>query len=148
MTQLQVQILHQDYVLTCPEGREAQLIEAAERVDHEFQAMRDRSKLRSRERVGVLLAINLAFENLELREQLQTLQQELASLQGTEHSPMADTENAHVQELQAQAERDQAKINHLITRLDQVLAFSAAALACPAPTQHLLPGKNSTTESA
>ena len=33
MSKLDVTILHQDYVLTCPDGQEAQLLEAVERVD-------------------------------------------------------------------------------------------------------------------
>ena len=79
MSKLDVTILHQDYVLTCPDGQEAQLLEAVERVDQQFQKMRDSSKLRAREHVAVLLAVNLAFENLKLREQLLDLQQQLSS---------------------------------------------------------------------
>lgn len=134
MSQLEIQILHQDYLLTCPEGREAQLLEAVERVDQQFQAMRDTSKLRSRERVGVLLAVNLAYENLELRNQLQALQQQLAAEQSeVDMAPpteMDSLERSHLQALQAQSEVDQTAAQQLLARLDAVL-FEATAPSEP-----------------
>lgn len=126
MSQLQVQILHQDYLLTCPEGRETQLMEAAERVDQQFQVMRDSSKLRSRERVGVLLAVNLAYENLELRNQLQTLQQELAALQGTTGATLTEADAARLQALEAQAVHDQSIAQHWLERIEKALQTSDA----------------------
>ena len=94
MSQIEIQILHQDYLLTCPDGQENQLLEAVERVDQQFQHMRNTSKLRSRERVGVLLAVNLAYENLELRKQLQALQQQLADVQELGDAGLPDIEMA------------------------------------------------------
>lgn len=123
MSQLEIQILHQDYLLTCPDGHEAQLMEAVERVDQQFQQMRDNSKLRSRERVGVLLAVNLAYENLELRNQLQALQQQLAALQNTSlrNEPEAELDTLRLQHLESQAAHDLEAANRLLQRLDQVL---------------------------
>ena len=125
MSQLQTQILHQDYLLTCPDGQEAQLLEAVERVDQQFQQMRDTTKLRSRERICVLLSVNLAFENLELRQQLQTLQQQLASAQGNNEPPLSDTDTDRLQALEAQTIHDQSVAVHLQNRLDQVLLADA-----------------------
>lgn len=125
MSQLQTQILHQDYLLTCPDGQEAQLLEAVERVDQQFQQMRDTTKLRSRERICVLLSVNLAFENLELRQQLQTLQQQLASAQGNNEPPLSDTDTERLQALEAQTIHDQSVAVHLQNRLDQVLLTDA-----------------------
>jgi len=122
VTQLDIKILHQDYVLTCPDGQEAQLLEAVERVDQQFQQMCDTSKLRSRERIGVLLAVNLAYESLELRKQLQDLQKQLAALQGTAHSAHTDADAERLEALEAQALQDQAQASALISRLDQALA--------------------------
>lgn len=145
MSQLDIQILHQDYLLTCPDGREAQLLEAVERVDQQFQAMRDTSKLRSRERVGVLLAVNLAYENLELRNQLQALQQQLAAGQG--EADMAQTEldaadRDRLHALQAQVQADQDAAQQLLARLDQVLSektmeAESEPAPMPAPVQEL-----------
>ncbi|WP_284337186.1 cell division protein ZapA [Comamonas sp. NoAH] len=130
MSQIETQILHQEYLLTCPDGQEEQLLEAVERVDQQFQQMRDTSKLRSRERVCVLLAVNLAFENLELRNQLQSLQQKLATHQGTHGAEHVDTgvdasldvDMERLQTLEAQAAHDQAIANEIVERMNQVLA--------------------------
>lgn len=107
MSQLETRILHQEYLLTCPDGQEAQLMEAVERVEQQFQQMCDTTKLRSRERIGVLLAVNLAFENLELRNQLQTLQQQLAVQQGQVDTTQADLDAERLFALETQAAHDQ-----------------------------------------
>ncbi|WP_119966856.1 cell division protein ZapA [Simplicispira lacusdiani] len=62
MKQLEVQIMQQSYLLGCPEGREARLLEAVERVDTAMMRIRDAGKVRARERIAVLAALNLAFE--------------------------------------------------------------------------------------
>ena len=62
MKQLEVQIMQQSYLLGCPEGREARLLEAVERVDTAMMAIRDAGKVRARERIAVLAALNLAFD--------------------------------------------------------------------------------------
>lgn len=121
MSQLSIQILHQDYLLTCPDGQEAQLREAVERVDQQFQVMRENSKLRSRERIGVLLAVNLAYENLELRKQLQALQQQVVALQDSQEPALTDADIERLQALESQAAQDQAIASALIERLDAVL---------------------------
>ena len=110
-------------MLSCPDGREAQLLEAVERVDQQFQQMLDTTKLRSRERVGVLLAVNLAFESLELRQQLQALQQQLAQLQGTTDTAQADAQAERLQNLEAQLHQEHAAARQLTLRLDEALAL-------------------------
>lgn len=129
MSQLEIQILHQDYLLTCPDGHEAQLLEAVERVDQQFQQMRDNSKLRSRERVGVLLAVNLAYENLELRHQLQALQQQLAALQGTMPSNDLELDAQRLSSLELQATHDLQAADQLLQRLNQVLGGETTTTA-------------------
>ena len=62
MKQLEVQIMQQSYLLGCPEGREARLLDAVERVDTAMTAIRDAGKVRARERIAVLAALNLAFD--------------------------------------------------------------------------------------
>lgn len=121
MSQLETRILHQEYLLTCPDGQEAQLMEAVERVEQQFQQMCDTTKLRSRERIGVLLAVNLAFENLELRNQLQTLQQQLAVQQGQVDTTQADLDAERLFVLETQAAHDQTVAHDLLARLDQFL---------------------------
>lgn len=62
MKQIEVQIMQQSYILGCPEGQEARLLAAVERVDTQMTRIRDAGKVRARERIAVLAALNLAFE--------------------------------------------------------------------------------------
>jgi cell division protein ZapA len=62
MKQLEVQILGQGYLLGCPEGGESRLLEAVERVDTAMCRIRDAGKIRARDRIAVLAALNLAFD--------------------------------------------------------------------------------------
>ena len=62
MKQLEVQILGQSYLLGCPEGGEARMLEAVERVDSAMCAIRDAGKIKARDRIAVLAALNLAFD--------------------------------------------------------------------------------------
>ncbi|MDH1901617.1 cell division protein ZapA [Comamonas aquatica] len=137
MSQIEIQILHQDYLLTCPDGQENQLLEAVERVDQQFQHMRNTSKLRSRERVGVLLAVNLAYENLELRKQLQALQQQLADVQELGEAGLPDIAEPDplLLALQAQAEHDAQLAAQLLHRLDTAMAPVAEPDAPSYPAQ-------------
>ncbi|QTX21705.1 cell division protein ZapA [Comamonas aquatica] len=137
MSQIEIQILHQDYLLTCPDGQENQLLEAVERVDQQFQHMRNTSKFRSRERVGVLLAVNLAYENLELRKQLQALQQQLADVQELGDAGLPDIAEPDplLLALQAQAEHDAQLAAQLLHRLDTALAPVAEPDAPSYPAQ-------------
>ena len=52
----------QSYLLGCPEGGESRLLDAVERVDTAMCRIRDAGKVRARERIAVLAALNLAFE--------------------------------------------------------------------------------------
>ena len=62
MKQLEVQIMGQSYLLGCPEGGDARLLEAVERVDTAMCKIRDAGKVRARDRIAVLAALNLAFD--------------------------------------------------------------------------------------
>ena len=61
MKQMEVTILGQSYLLGCPEGGEVALLEAVGNVDREMSAIRDGGKVKARERIAVLAALNLAF---------------------------------------------------------------------------------------
>ena len=60
--QLEVQIMGQSYLLGCPEGGDARLLDAVERVDTAMCKIRDGGKVRARDRIAVLAALNLAFD--------------------------------------------------------------------------------------
>ena len=61
MKQMEVTILGQSYLLGCPEGGEIALLEAVGNVDREMSAIRDAGKVKARERIAVLAALNLAY---------------------------------------------------------------------------------------
>ena len=77
MSQIEARILQQDYVLTCPEGQEQDLLTAVARVDADMERIRNTGKVRARERIGVLADVNLAYENMALHARTQELEQEL-----------------------------------------------------------------------
>jgi cell division protein ZapA len=62
MKQLEVQIMGQSYLLGCPDGGDSRLLEAVERVDTAMCKIRDGGKVRARDRIAVLAALNLAFD--------------------------------------------------------------------------------------
>jgi cell division protein ZapA len=62
MKQIEVTILGQSYMLGCPEGGEALLRAAVSTVDQEMSAIRDAGKVKARERMAVLAALNLAYQ--------------------------------------------------------------------------------------
>jgi len=65
LSQLEVTILGQSYVLACPDGGERDLLEAVATVDREMSAIRDAGKVKARERIAVLAALNLAYQLAE-----------------------------------------------------------------------------------
>ncbi len=62
MKQLEVQIMGQSYLLGCPEGGDSKLLDAVEKVDTAMCKIRDAGKVKARDRIAVLAALNLAFE--------------------------------------------------------------------------------------
>jgi cell division protein ZapA len=65
MRQLEVQIMGHGYLLGCPDGADARLLEAVEKVDTTMCKIRDSGKVRARDRIAVLTAVNMAFDAAE-----------------------------------------------------------------------------------
>ncbi len=63
--QLDVQIMGQSYILGCPAGGEKRLLKAVGKVDEAMCKIRDAGKIKARDRIAVLAALNLAFEQNE-----------------------------------------------------------------------------------
>lgn len=61
MKQIEVSIMGQTYVLACPDGHETELLEAVSSVDREMCGIRDAGRVKARERIAVLAALNLAY---------------------------------------------------------------------------------------
>ncbi|MDO9313843.1 MAG: cell division protein ZapA [Burkholderiaceae bacterium] len=62
MKQIEVTILGQSYVLGCPEGGENLLQASVKAVDREMTTIRAAGKVKARERIAVLAALNLAYK--------------------------------------------------------------------------------------
>jgi cell division protein ZapA len=62
MKQVEVQIMGQGYVLGCPEGGEERLHQAVQSVDQAMSRIRNAGKIKARDRIAVLAALNLAFD--------------------------------------------------------------------------------------
>jgi cell division protein ZapA len=65
MKQIEVTIMGQSYILGCPDGGEQSLLAAVASVDKEMCAIRDAGKVKARERIAVLAALNLAYQLAE-----------------------------------------------------------------------------------
>jgi cell division protein ZapA len=65
MKQLEVQIMGQSYLLGCPPDGDARLLDAVHRVDLAMCKIRDSGKIKARDRIAVLAALNLAFDTPE-----------------------------------------------------------------------------------
>jgi len=60
--QVEVQIMSQTYLLACPVGGEEALREAVAKVDAAMCRIRDAGKVKARDRIAVLAALNIAFD--------------------------------------------------------------------------------------
>ena len=69
MKQVEVTIMGQGYVLGCPEGGEELLHAAVAEVDREMSGIRDAGRVKARERIAVLAALNLAYQLAEQRRE-------------------------------------------------------------------------------
>ncbi|WP_137918963.1 cell division protein ZapA [Hydrogenophaga sp. 2FB] len=111
--QIEVQIMGQSYLLSCPPGGEASLLDAVERVDTAMCRIRDAGKVKARDRIAVLASLNLAFE---------LSQKEAESFQA---SSFAQAENSAFADAGFDAEpldpQTQARVEDLMRRLDQTL---------------------------
>ena len=118
MKQIEVQILQQSYLLSCPEGHESRLLDAVERVDTAMTRIRDAGKVRARERIAVLAALNLAFEIAD-REAVDLA----AATQPVATPPASPSPGAPIaghQESLLQ-DSDQQRLQSLVHRLDDAL---------------------------
>ena len=106
MKQLEVQIMGQSYLLGCPEGGEQRLLEAVEKVDTAMCRIRDAGKVKARDRIAVLAALNLAFD----AERTATQQLHQASFANGDATLTGVTNFA-----------DDVRIAQLMVRLDKAL---------------------------
>jgi len=106
MKQLEVQIMGQSYLLGCPEGGEQRLLEAVEKVDTAMCRIRDAGKVKARDRIAVLAALNLAFETER------TASQQLHAASFASNDPTVPASRSLA---------DDVRIAQLMVRLDKAL---------------------------
>ncbi|MFT3720728.1 cell division protein ZapA [Pseudorhodoferax sp.] len=80
MSQLEVKILGHSYRLSCPPGGEERMLQAVQRVDSAMCAIRDAGKIRARDRIAVLAALNIAFDQAEAPAPAQPPSDQLAAI--------------------------------------------------------------------
>lgn len=113
MKQVEVTILGQSYLLACPDGGEQLLQTAVASVDREMSGIRDAGKVKARERIAVLAALNLAYRLAEMPRAAPTAAAaEIAA-------PAAAAEHAEASEARRAAA---AQLEALIARLDTALS--------------------------
>jgi len=112
--QIEVQIMAQTYLLACPADGEAALREAVAKVDHAMCRIRDAGKVKARDRIAVLAALNIAYE-LHQKEP-----------GGFRNTSFGQTESGEWPE--ASERQPENRLQHLIERLDQALAHDGQLL--------------------
>lgn len=111
MKQIEVSIMGQSYLLGCPDGGEERLRAAVSHVDREMCAIRDSGKLKARERIAVLAALNLAYVLAD---------RPAAAATAAAAAPAAAAPAASGRESAEQAPSSEY-LDQLIARLDQTL---------------------------
>lgn len=109
MKQVEVTILGQSYLLACPEDGQEALLQAVATVDREMSAIRDAGKVKARERMAVLAALNLAYRLAE-REMAPATSGVAAGAAEPGNGPDWDGADGA------------ARVEELMRRLDKVLA--------------------------
>ena len=64
-----VRILDRDYTVACPHEERPALLEAAEYLNARMREVRDSGKVIGLDRIAVMVALNMANELLQVREQ-------------------------------------------------------------------------------
>lgn len=147
MKQVEVKILQQSYLLTCQDGQEQRLSQAVRLVDDAMTRIHDAGKVRARERIAVLAALNLAYELGDLRQALDE-QTELAAQAAAASADAHDADAA--QQAAQQAAHNTAQLEHtehalraLVQRLDDALGYGESAQDGYASDSHAFGGNAS-----
>ena len=100
----------QSYLLAAPEGGEQRLLSAVEKVDAAMCKIRDAGKVKARDRIAVLAALNLAFDSNDAAQARQALASTAAS------------SLVHNEPGTANGSSNDPRLKALINKLDQALS--------------------------
>jgi cell division protein ZapA len=117
MKQIEVTIMGQSYILGCPEGGESSLLEAVGNVDREMSAIRDGGRVKARERIAVLAALNLAYALAERPAAPKSSPAPASAAASTSQPSASEPSNV-----------DDIDIDALIHRVDQALGADGQLL--------------------
>jgi cell division protein ZapA len=112
MKQLEVQIMGQSYLLACPDGGQQRLLDAVEKVDTAMCKIRDAGKVRARDRIAVLAALNLAFDVNERSVSIQSASFAPSELAANRNGNGNSNGNGHAHD---------PRLTQLLARLDSAL---------------------------
>lgn len=118
MKQLEVHIMGLAYMLGCPDGSESLMLEAVQKVDTAMCRIRDAGKIRARDRIAVLAALNVAYDLLE-REQLAAREAAQAAAASAEETESTLSDDAPTIEAPATHPR----LQHLLGEMETVLGL-------------------------
>lgn len=121
MKQIDVQIMGQGYLLTCPTEGEERLLRAVERVDAAMCRIRDAGKVKARDRIAVLASLNLAFELCQQEDEA-TAAQAAAASAAAAAAPPPVSEPANEQTASGTPQDDNWQ--NLVQKLDHALGNS------------------------
>ena len=113
MKQLEVQIMGQSYLLGCPDGGQRRLLDAVEKVDTAMCRIRDAGKVKARDRIAVLAALNLAFDVAERGAASPRANLSPSELAANGNGRASGNGNAH--------DAPDARLAQLLQRLDSAL---------------------------
>lgn len=110
MKRIEAQIMGRSYLLSCPEGDEERLRAAVQRVDAAMCGIRDEGKIKARDRIAVLAALNLAFEALG------------HGGDGDDSKPPAAPQAQGETSTEVADDAQQTSLAHLLERMDNALS--------------------------
>jgi cell division protein ZapA len=144
-------ILGQTYRLGVPDGGEKALQASVKRVDDAMVRIHDAGKIRARDRIAVLAALNMAFDLGQLEEQLTSAQAALAQLRQELAAAHQATEAATAQASDSAAQAEASGMLALQTAeelavVNQRLLMAQAAVQIAAPTPQHATAPAPTTE--
>lgn len=123
MNQVEVKIMGQGYLLGCPEDGHDRLMKAVDRVDTAMCRIRDAGKVKARDRIAVLAALNLAFDLTDQADQIRPDEaaKDPSSL-APATAPAEPASRSEAPQAEAGNSRDDERVRALIARIDRVLS--------------------------
>ena len=77
---VQISIIDQTFTLRSPPGKEAQLRAAAKALDERIRIIKAGGRVVGLDRMAIMAALNLSAENLQLKNEMQILEQSLLQM--------------------------------------------------------------------